>query len=136
FAASTEAAGYARAHAALGVGLHLDLGEWRFAAGEWVPVYEVVDVDDPPAVEAEVTSQLARFADQVGRAPTHLDSHQHVHRREPVRSLVAAMGERLGVPVREQSPTVRYRGDFYGQDEDGTPAPERISADALIALVR
>src|SRR5207245_7654171 len=68
--------------------------------------------------------------------PSHLDSHQHVHRREPVRAIVAAAGERLEVPVREQSPHVRYRGDFYGQDEDGTPSPDRITVEALVALVR
>jgi predicted glycoside hydrolase/deacetylase ChbG (UPF0249 family) len=51
----------------------------------------------------------------VGRDPTHLDSHKHVHLREPVRSAVAEAGQRLGVPVRHLDPRVRYFGGFYGE---------------------
>src|SRR5439155_23833442 len=64
----------------LAVGLHVDLGEWQRSDGTWVAVYEVVDTADPVAVRAEIANQLQRFRWLTGHDPTHLDSHQHVHR--------------------------------------------------------
>src|SRR5262245_64423892 len=74
--AAAAAAAYARAHPALSVGLHLDLGEWAWRDGGWVSVYEVVRADDARAVVAEAARQLAAFRRLVGLSPTHLDSHQ------------------------------------------------------------
>src|SRR4051794_21157272 len=78
--AAAEAAGYGRPRPGLSLGLHVDLGEWSLCGADWQPVYEVVDSDNPGAVAAEVGRQLAAFRSLVGRDPTHLDSHQHVHR--------------------------------------------------------
>ena len=47
--AAEEAAAYARAHPEMSVGLHIDLGEWVYRGGEWVPLYEVVPLDDERA---------------------------------------------------------------------------------------
>ncbi len=132
---AAEAAGlYARDTPGLSVGLHLDLSEWRFE-GEWRPVYEVLPVLDPGAVRRELDRQLDLFQRHVGRAPTNLDSHQHVHRDEPVRSALLDAGERLGVPVRDCTPSVAYLGSFYGQDGRGYPYPEGISAGHLLELI-
>ncbi|HEX6678603.1 MAG TPA: ChbG/HpnK family deacetylase [Actinomycetes bacterium] len=133
-AAAGEAAGYARDHPKLSVGLHLDLAEWVYEE-EWALRYQYVDTDDFGLVELEVARQLRRFEALVGRSPTHLDSHQHVHRGEPVSSILMAAGEELGVPVRDQSPLVRYRGDFYGQTGKGAPYHEALTIAALCALV-
>jgi predicted glycoside hydrolase/deacetylase ChbG (UPF0249 family) len=133
--AAEEAAAYARTNPALSVGLHLDLGEWEYADGEWRARYEVVDDEDGDAVEAEVGRQLGAFRRMLGRDATHLDSHQHVHRQEPVRSALRRAGDRLGVPVRHQHPHVRYRGDFYGQDARGWPVPDAITVDALVGVL-
>ena len=133
--AAEDAAAYARSHSDLSVGLHLDLGEWEYVAGEWRARYEVVDTEDPTAVEAEVGHQLETFCRLLGRHPTHLDSHQHVHRHEPARSSLQRAGERLGVPVRHLTSGVRYRGDFYGQDGRGWPVPDAITVEALVGLL-
>lgn len=137
------AAEYAREHRGLSVGLHLDLSEWAVVDGEWRASYEVVTSDDPASVHAELERQLCAFTALVGRAPTHLDSHQHVHREEPVRSAVLAAAERLGVPVRELTGAVReltgavrYVGGFYGQDGRGAAYPDGISREHLIGLIR
>lgn len=119
----------------LSLGLHLDLGEWAVRDGEWVARYQVVDTDDSAAVRAEIDSQVERFCELVGRPPTHLDSHQHVHRDEPVRSLLLKVAARLQVPVREQTGSVRYEGGFYGQGAEGEPWPEGISRRHLLALL-
>ena len=49
--AAKDAAVYARARPALGVGLHLDLGEWMYRDGQWFALYRVVAEDDAAAVE-------------------------------------------------------------------------------------
>ena len=134
-AAAAEAARSVRALPGLSVGLHLDLAEWVHDGQQWQPLYEVVDPDEAGAVAAELGRQLDRFVALVGRTPTHLDSHQHVHRSEPVRSLVLAAGARLGVPVRGEDPTLAYRGDFYGQTGKGEPYRQALTAAALIAVL-
>lgn len=133
--AAAAAAEYAKSHATLGVGIHLDFGEWACHNGEWRQLYDVVPVDDPAAVEAEVERQLATFTDLVGRPPTHIDSHQHCHRKEPLRAAALAAAERLGVPLRSHTPWVSYCGAFYGQGDDGTPYHELISVDGLAKLL-
>ena len=125
------AAAYARAHPELGVGLHVDLGEWEPGDVAWRAVYEVAC---GPDVEREIRAQLDRFRMLTGRDPTHLDSHQHVHREEPARSVVRAIGEELGVPVRGVSPVV-YCGSFYGADADCTPLPDLLRPERLADLV-
>jgi len=133
--AAAEAAAYAGDHPDLALGLHLDLGEWVYREGQWLPAYEVVPADDSPAVTEEAARQLAAFRRLVGRDPTHLDSHQHVHLREPVRSVLSEVAGELAVPLRHYDPRIRYCGDFYGQTGKGQPLPEGISADALIEIL-
>jgi len=78
------------------LGLHLDLGEWTYLGGRWRKLYGVVALEDPVAVRDECERQLESFERLVGRPPTHLDSHQHVHRDDPVRPVARAIAARLG----------------------------------------
>ncbi len=128
--AAEEAAAYALEHPSLSVGLHVDLGEWFYREGGWEPVYVV-----PGSPQVEVRSQLARFVRLVGRPPTHVDSHQHVHRAEPVRSFLAEVAHGLGVPLRGHDGRVKYCGDFYGQMATGEPLHDAISVEALVRLL-
>lgn len=132
--AAAEAIAAAAEFPALSIGLHLDLGEWRYNAGEWRALYNVIDPEDEPLVRQEIHTQLEQFRALVGRDPTHLDSHQHVHRREPVQSLLRAVGDALGIPVRHFSP-YSYVGDFYGQSDDGTPVPGALSEEHLVQIL-
>src|SRR5215831_10883983 len=70
WAAATSAATYARANRGLSVGLHVDLGEWAFRQGAWVPIYDVVPIEDAAALASEVASQLAAFRRLIGEDPT------------------------------------------------------------------
>src|SRR5437867_5948321 len=133
--AAAEAAAYGRAHPKLSVGLHIDLGEWAHRDGTWVPLYEVVGVGDSVGVADEVARQLGIFRHLVGKDPTHIDSHQHVHLREPVRSVLLDVARQLAVPLRHCSPEVAYCGAFYGQTESGVSLPGRISVEAMIGLL-
>jgi predicted glycoside hydrolase/deacetylase ChbG (UPF0249 family) len=131
--AATMAARAAASLPSLGVGLHLDLGQWDFVDGAWIEAYRRCDTDDPAAVASECRAQLDLFRSLVGRDPSHLDSHQHVHLSEPAAGVTAALATELAIPLRGRE--VRFEGGFYGQDGKGTPYPETISPDALLTLL-
>jgi predicted glycoside hydrolase/deacetylase ChbG (UPF0249 family) len=133
--AAAEGAAYGRTHPRLSLGLHVDLGEWIFRDGNWSPLYEVISTTDPTATMRELVSQLCTFRRLVGGNPTHLDSHQHVHRHEPVHSALTQVARDLGVPLRQYSPYVRYCGDFYGQTGTGASLHEAISVDSLLRIL-
>jgi predicted glycoside hydrolase/deacetylase ChbG (UPF0249 family) len=133
--ASDHAVAYALAHPDLSVGIHLDLGEWYQGPDGWEPVYEVVPLAHEEGVRDEIARQLGRFHKLMGRSPTHIDSHQHVHREEPVASIAAEFGRRLSCPVRHIAPGISYCGDFYGQSQDGSSMPDAISTESLIRLL-
>jgi chitin disaccharide deacetylase len=128
---AAEAAAYARGRPELDVGLHVELEQapgrfpWRWPAGKQ---------RSRAAVAADVRAQLDRFRRLLGTDPTHIDSHHHRHRQEPTRSVLAELANRLGMPLRELDPRIRFCGDFYGQ-LDGRPWPEGIRPKALIELL-
>ena len=132
---ASPAAAYARVHPALGVGLHIDLGEWSYRDETWVALYSVVPFDDEPAVRGEIERQLESFRALVGRDPTHLDSHQHVHREEPILGICVDLAKRLGVVVRHFTPSIHYCGAFYGQGDRGASNAAAIRVEALLDLI-
>ncbi len=132
---AAEAATYVRKRSDLSLGLHLDLGEWAYREERWVALYEVVPLGDSAEVAAETARQLATFSRLVGKNPTHIDSHQHVHLREPARSVLLEIARERAIPLRHYSPEVRYCGEFYGQTATGVPLPGAISVERLIAIL-
>jgi len=133
--AATEAAAYGRTHPNFSLGLHIDLGEWIYREDAWVALYEVVSLDDIAVVADEVDRQLAAFRALVSRDPTHIDSHQHVHRSEPVHSVLVKIARKLAVPLRQYSSEVRYCGNFYGQTAKGLSLPGVTSVEGLIKIL-
>jgi chitin disaccharide deacetylase len=103
-------------HPDLGVGLHL---EWRSSFVGHMP-------NKGRTPEEECQRQLDRFRELVGRDPTHLDSHKHVHETDEAFGAAAeALAVDLEVPLRNRA--IRYEGGFYGRDA--------ISPDHLIELI-
>lgn len=133
--AAAEAVEACRGFPGLGLGLHVDLGEWAYRDGAWALVYQVVQPEDAGAVAREVADQLKAFRRLVGRDPTHLDSHQHAHREEPLRSVLVDLAGRLSVPLRHCTSGIRYCGDFYGQASRGEPLAEAITPAALLRIL-
>jgi predicted glycoside hydrolase/deacetylase ChbG (UPF0249 family) len=131
---AAEAAAYARRHPVLSLGLHFDFGEWTCREEGWQAVYEVVPLDDRVAIQQEALRQLVSFRRLAGTNPTHLDSHQHVHRREPARSVLIDIAEALDVPLRHES-DVHYCGEFYGQDADGSRIADALTSTHLIEVL-
>ena len=136
--AAAEAADYARSNTTLSLGLHVDFGEWTFDAETytWLPLHDVLPTHDVDAVATEVARQLARFRALVGRDPTHLDSHQHAHREEPLRTCMAGLARQLGVSLRGHAPDVAYCDAFYGQSNRGYPYHAAIGVGGLQSLLR
>jgi predicted glycoside hydrolase/deacetylase ChbG (UPF0249 family) len=133
--AAAEAAAYSRRHPNLSLGLHVDFGEWAYCGEQWRSLYQVVPSNDMLAVADEVSRQLTTFRRLVGKDPTHIDSHQHVHLGEPLRTVLTAVAHELTVPLRHCNTEIRYRGDFYGQTANGDPCPDAISIDGLIKVL-
>jgi predicted glycoside hydrolase/deacetylase ChbG (UPF0249 family) len=128
-------------HPDLAVGLHLDLGGRIYedeAKNEpafvlFRPMGEKGRTPQREAVEEECRWQLARFRQLLGRDPTHVDSHKHVHESEPVAGVAEAIAAKLGVPLRNRA--IPYEGGFYGRGPNGAPRPEAISPPCLIELI-
>jgi predicted glycoside hydrolase/deacetylase ChbG (UPF0249 family) len=135
YPAASGAVEYASNHERLAVGLHFDFAEWVCHNGEWSPRYQVVNTDNYQEVFDEAARQLEAFRKLMRRDPTHLDSHQHFHRNEPVRTVLQTIARDLCIPLRGFSPHVRHCGDFYGQTGEGEPFPEGISIDNLLRIL-
>ncbi len=104
----------------LGVGLHLNLTLGApVANAKRVP--SLVDDEgrflrDARAAAArartdeariELGTQIDAFRKIMGRFPTHLDSHHHVGRHEPILELVLDFARAIKIPVRSQDAQVR-----------------------------
>ena len=133
--AAVEAVEQSRAYPRLSLGLHVDLGEWSCDNGEWRQVSQVVPTDDLIAVEAEIRRQIRLFRQMVGRNPTHLDSHQNVHREQPLRGLFLKVARQFRLPLRNFNPRVTFCSEFYGRGKSG-PFPDGISSENLCRIIR
>lgn len=85
------------------------------------------------ACRASLEDQLIAFTELVGRLPTHLDSHHHVHPRNGLLPHFREVAERCEIPLRAFS-RVRYCSRFYGQ-WGGDTHPEQVSAANLVHLL-
>jgi predicted glycoside hydrolase/deacetylase ChbG (UPF0249 family) len=126
-AAAAHAVALAREHPALGIGLHLELD-----AQDRGPAVTLGDAD---SVRAEIARQLEAFGELVGRPPTHVDSHHHVHREPEVGQVARELVAPLGVPLREDG-SVTFVGGFYGQWEYGVTDLSHVSPDFLSWILR
>jgi predicted glycoside hydrolase/deacetylase ChbG (UPF0249 family) len=99
-------------------------------------LYQVVAADDSRALADETDRQLDKFRQLTGQDPTHIDSHQHIHREQPAHAAIARIAHLLRVPLRHFCPQVHYCGDFYGQTPKGLPCPEAITVESLLSIVK
>ncbi len=134
--AARQAAEYAAENPLLSVGLHVELGEWNFAGNQWRSVHTAVDLRDAASVGKELHRQLNMFTELMGRPPTHLDSHQHMHMNAEILPIFRSVAEALEIPLRSCHPAVQYRGAFFGADENMTPRPDFVSSANLIRLIQ
>lgn len=134
YPSANDAAAYSKSNS-LDIGLHVDLGEWIYQNEEWIPVYEVVSLDTIEEVEEEIHKQMDAFYKLVGKNPTHIDSHQHVHKSENLLPVFIDIAKKINVTLRGCSNKVRYCGDFYGQSSDSSPLHDSISSKNLKNII-
>jgi predicted glycoside hydrolase/deacetylase ChbG (UPF0249 family) len=120
--AAAEAASAAKDHPRLSVGLHFV--ERRG-----------VDLDDPAGLTQELDRQLRLFRALMGRNPTHLDSHHHVHGEGARTEAFSKQARELGVPLRGDG-FASYIGGFYAQWDPGKTDLRHVSLDFLDWLLR
>jgi chitin disaccharide deacetylase len=80
----------ARSEHEVDVGLHLDLIEAPLLAGATRSLGALIAactlrLVDRPSIRREIEAQLDAFEGAIGRAPSHVDGHQHVHQLAVVR---------------------------------------------------
>jgi predicted glycoside hydrolase/deacetylase ChbG (UPF0249 family) len=123
--ATDEAVALARDRPLLSVGLHVNFTN----EGD-----RLVEFDDPLTCRADIRRQFEVFCEKVGRLPTHLDSHQHVHRDRRRRPFFKELAREHGIPLRDHSPVV-FKGGFYAQWQYGVTDPAKVSYEALTAIL-
>jgi predicted glycoside hydrolase/deacetylase ChbG (UPF0249 family) len=133
--AAGEAVEQSRAYPQLSLGLHVDLGDWFCQDGDWRQSYEIVPSENPVAVGVEILRQVEQFEQLTGRNPTHLDSHQNVHRDKPLRPIFRQVARELRLPLRNFNPAVAFCGEFYGRGKRAA-FPEGISRENLCRIIR
>jgi chitin disaccharide deacetylase len=124
--ASQEAPRLARECPSLSVGLHVSLPDIEWKSDD-------ADLPAPAAVRGALEAQLRRFVELLGRPPTHLDSHHHIHTHPFLLPHFEELASRCAIPLRDCS-GVRYCSSFYGQ-WDGESRPEEVSVAALIRIL-
>ena len=124
--ATAEAVRLAAGLPGLSVGLHVNFTN---------EAQRLVEFDDPEVCRAELRRQFERFVDLTGRLPTHLDSHQHVHRDHGRLAHFRELADEHGLPLRDHSP-VTFKGGFYGQWEYGVLDPSKLSLTAIERILR
>jgi predicted glycoside hydrolase/deacetylase ChbG (UPF0249 family) len=120
-----EAVALAQERPRLSVGLHVNFTN---------EAERLFEFDDPLTCRTELRRQFALFREKMGRLPTHLDSHQHVHRDRRRRSFFRELAREHGIPLRDNSP-VLFKGGFYAQWEYGVTDPDKVSYEALTRLL-
>lgn len=79
---------------------------------------------DPEEIACEWQAQVEAFVTAVGRPPTHLDSHHNLHTRPPASEIAIEVAQRLGIPLRPVTATVRA-----AMASAGLPVPDHLIGD-------
>jgi chitin disaccharide deacetylase len=124
--ATDEAVGLAAEMPDLSVGLHVNFTN---------EAQRLVELDDPVVARDELRRQFDRFVEMVGQKPTHLDSHQHVHRGAACGPAFQELAAEHGLPLRDNPPVV-FKGGFYAQWEYGVSDPTKVGMEAIEAIIR
>lgn len=124
--AVTEAVAMSRDCPGLSVGLHWDV---------WGEGPHDFDVSNLSAVRSEFHRQVDAFHRLLGRLPSHVDSHHHVHRRPELVPVFQELVEPLGVPLRGDG-AVHFVGGFYAQWEWMVTNLDYVSVPTLQRMLR
>jgi chitin disaccharide deacetylase len=149
--ATEEATTFAKEYPHLGVGLHLTLCDGAplasavpsltDAGGAFIRNLErLAERINPDDVRHEIEAQHRRFLSLVGRQPTHIDSHKHLHGWPVIRKQVIELARLHGLPVRacdaETGAALRTAGVTTTDHFETGFFDETARADHLIEIIR
>jgi predicted glycoside hydrolase/deacetylase ChbG (UPF0249 family) len=145
---------------AIGIGLHLNvtLG-WPLSRPREIPSLVVpggsfkrrselnlsrIELRD---IAVEYDAQIRRFRRLLGRFPSHLDTHHHLHEHPRIFRVLSRLALKYGIPVRQSAavlPPIRRRfekrglrfTDFLIEDLDPSKAWDRASLAAAVRSLR
>lgn len=123
-----EAAKLARENPGLGVGLHFEVFEEDRKILQELKKAEVMMAIE--RTTRELLDQVEKFRKLVGRIPTHIDSHYHVHKLPRVLPIILEVAHRYKLPVRGVG-EVELILDFYGK-----PKIENIQVSFLEMILK
>jgi predicted glycoside hydrolase/deacetylase ChbG (UPF0249 family) len=109
----------------LSIGLHVNFTN---------EAQRLVEFDSPRVCRDELRRQFDRFVDLMKRLPTHIDSHQHVHRHPGRAPFFLALAEEYHIPLRDYCGVCSV-GGFYAQWEYGVSNPDYVSFDVFSRIV-
>jgi chitin disaccharide deacetylase len=124
--ATEDAVRLAALNPGLSVGLHVNFTN----EGE-----RLVEFNDPELCRAELRRQFDRFVALFGRLPTHVDSHQHVHRGRSPLPVFQELAKEHNLPLRDAPPVV-FKGGFYAQWVHGVTDPSKVSVAFLSRMLK
>jgi predicted glycoside hydrolase/deacetylase ChbG (UPF0249 family) len=124
--ATDEAVRMSRDLPNLSIGLHVNFTN---------EAQRIVEYDDPKICRDELRRQFDRFVQLMGRVPTHIDSHQHVHKDDSRVPFFLELAREHDLPLRDYC-AVFSVGGFYAQWEYGVSDPEHVSFDVLARILR
>jgi predicted glycoside hydrolase/deacetylase ChbG (UPF0249 family) len=120
---SSDAAALSRTVPEMSLGLHIQLvenfGDCLFDMGE--------------GLAKELRAQYYQFMELTDKSPTHIDSHNNVHRHPEALAQFLRFAGEYELPLREYS-SVRCLSKFCGQ-WGGLPHPEQISVENLTRIL-
>lgn len=126
--AAQEAAKLARENPGLGVGLHFEVFEEdRKILQEFKKAEVMMAIE---RTKRELLDQVEKFRKLVGRIPTHIDSHYHIHKLPRVLPIVLEVAQRYKLPIRGVG-RVKFIMDFYGK-----PKIKNIRVDFLEMVLK
>jgi chitin disaccharide deacetylase len=124
--AVADAIELSRQNPELAIGLHFDvLGEDE----------RVMDTRNVEAMRVEFFRQLEEFHRVMERAPTHIDSHRHVHRQKQLFESFCEWTRPMNLPVRSAGEVV-FKGGFYGQWVWKVTDLQHVSVEHLQRMIR
>jgi len=124
--AARDALELARRLPGLAVGLHVNFTN---------EADRLVEFDDLAVCRCELRRQFDRFVELAGRPPSHLDSHQHVHRDPDRLPVFQELAREQGLHLRDMPPVVS-RGGFYAQWEHMVTDATKVSVEMLARMLR
>lgn len=116
----------------LSVGLHFQLTEKKLES--YVRASKTLSTVSTEKISEEFGRQLNEFINIMGKKPTHLDSHHHVHMHPMIKPIFEKYSKENKIPVRDFY-GVGFIDNFFGWNEAKMRDINNIGVNALLKIL-